>query len=71
MQVDRLFDWDPRKDAPIQESLANQKDYVQSEFDKRLKASILALNEQVNELCGNQKAQTAFLVLCKVSSSWV
>lgn len=47
VQVDRLFDWAPSKDAPIQESLAQQKDYVQAEFEKRLAASILALNEQV------------------------
>eukprot|EP00884_Botryococcus_braunii_P012838 jgi/Botrbrau1/21555/Bobra.174_2s0055.2 len=45
-KVDRLFDWESTKDAPIQDSLAKQKDYVQAEFEKRLKASILALNEQ-------------------------
>ena len=46
-QVDRLFDWRSEKDAPIRESLEAQKSHVAAEFEQRLAASILNLNEQV------------------------
>lgn len=46
MQIDRLFDWKPAADAPIQQSLAKQKDHVRREFEERLAQSILNLNEQ-------------------------
>ena len=46
-QVDRLFDWRSEKDAPIRESLEAQKPHVAAEFEQRLAASILNLNEQV------------------------
>lgn len=45
-QVDRMFDWKAVKDAPIRDSMAQQKDYVRLEFDKRLQQSTLNLNEQ-------------------------
>lgn len=45
-QVDRMFDWQPVKDAPIRDSFAAQKDYVNLEFEKRLQQSTLNLNEQ-------------------------
>ena len=41
-----MFDWAVLKDAPMQESLAQQKDYVRSEFERRLQQAVLALNEQ-------------------------
>ena len=46
-QVDRLFDWRSEKDAPIRQSLEAQKPHVVAEFEQRLAASILNLNEQV------------------------
>ena len=45
-QVDRMFDWAVLKDAPMQESLAQQKDYVRAEFERRMQQAVLALNEQ-------------------------
>ena len=41
-----MFDWKAVKDAPIRDSMAQQKDYVRLEFDKRLQQSTLNLNEQ-------------------------
>ena len=46
MQIDRLFDWKPSADAPIQPTLAKQKEHVRREFEERLAQSILNLNEQ-------------------------
>jgi translation initiation factor 5B len=45
-QVDRLFDWQSEKDAPIRDALARQPPHVAAEFERRLAASILNLNEQ-------------------------
>lgn len=44
--MDRLFDWKPVLNAPIQTTLAQQKKHVQDEFETRLRESILNLNEQ-------------------------
>ncbi len=41
-----MFDWAVLKDAPMQESLAQQKDYVRAEFERRMQQAVLALNEQ-------------------------
>ena len=41
-----MFDWKAVKDAPIRDSFAQQKDYVNIEFEKRLQQSTLNLNEQ-------------------------
>ena len=41
-----MFDWATLKDAPIQESLAQQKEYVRAEFERRMQQAVLALNEQ-------------------------
>ena len=41
-----MFDWAVLKDAPMQESLAQQKEYVRAEFERRMQQSVLALNEQ-------------------------
>ena len=41
-----MFDWKVHTDAPIQVSLAGQKENVRQEFDRRLKQSVLNLNEQ-------------------------
>ena len=46
MQVDRLFDWQPVPNAPIQESLASQKENVRAQFEQRLQQTMLNLNEQ-------------------------
>ena len=46
MQIDRLFDWKSTADAPIQPTLAKQKEHVRREFEERLAQSILNLNEQ-------------------------
>ena len=46
MQVDRLFDWQPVPNAPIQESLASQKEHVRAQFEQRLQQTMLNLNEQ-------------------------
>ena len=45
-QVDRLFDWRAGKDAPIRDALERQPPHVTAEFERRLAASILNLNEQ-------------------------
>ena len=45
-QVDRLFDWRSEKDAPIRDALDRQPPHVAAEFERRLGASILNLNEQ-------------------------
>ncbi|KAK9830542.1 hypothetical protein WJX72_012372 [[Myrmecia] bisecta] len=45
-KVDRLFDWKPIADAPIRDTLEQQKDYVKVEFEKRLAEATLNLNEQ-------------------------
>ena len=41
-----MFDWKAVKDSPIRDSFAQQKDYVNLEFEKRLQQSTLNLNEQ-------------------------
>ena len=41
-----MFDWKAVKDSPIRDSFAQQKDYVNLEFEKRLRQSTLNLNEQ-------------------------
>lgn len=50
-QVDRLFDWQAVKDAPIRDSMAQQKEHVLVEFRQRFEQARLNLNEQVR-LCG-------------------
>ena len=45
-QVDRLFEWQAVKDAPIMDALERQKPHVKTEFEQRLRQSILNLNEQ-------------------------
>ncbi|EIE19434.1 P-loop containing nucleoside triphosphate hydrolase protein [Coccomyxa subellipsoidea C-169] len=45
-KVDRLFEWQAVKDAPIMEALERQKPHVKAQFEQRLQQSILNLNEQ-------------------------
>ncbi|KAK9915050.1 hypothetical protein WJX75_004126 [Coccomyxa subellipsoidea] len=45
-KVDRLFEWQAVKDAPIMDALERQKPHVKTEFEQRLRQSILNLNEQ-------------------------
>jgi translation initiation factor 5B len=44
--VDRLYDWKANLNAPIQQSLSEQKKHVQDEFEQRCQAAVLNLNEQ-------------------------
>jgi len=45
-KVDRLYDWTPNADFPIQETLKLQPKGTQEEYETRLSAALLALNEQ-------------------------
>ena len=57
-QMDRLFDWGTMKDAPIRDTLAQQKPHVVTEFRQRLQQSVLNLNEQARPLCPSSTLQT-------------
>ena len=46
MQVDRLFEWNSRDNAGIQDSLEEQASHVAAEFEKNLQRATLNLNEQ-------------------------
>eukprot|EP00929_Paragymnodinium_shiwhaense_P028140 TRINITY_DN16378_c0_g1_i1.p1 TRINITY_DN16378_c0_g1~~TRINITY_DN16378_c0_g1_i1.p1 ORF type:complete len:887 (+),score=246.60 TRINITY_DN16378_c0_g1_i1:82-2661(+) len=45
-KVDAIYDWSSEQDACMRESLARQKDFVQDQFQRRLKSVILELNER-------------------------
>lgn len=45
-KVDRLYDWNPQPDKPIQFALSKQKPHVLEEYEDRVKRSLLALTEQ-------------------------
>merc|ERR1719265_1751200 len=45
-KVDRLYNWKETSWGPIQETLANQKDYVNDEFDTRWTKTQLAMQEK-------------------------
>ena len=72
MQVDRLFDWQPVPNAPIQESLASQKEHVRAQFEQRLQQTMLNLNEQgAPPSCSSPHVMSCHVILCHVMSCHV
>jgi translation initiation factor IF-2 len=50
-QVDRLYDWKTRTDAPIRDTLDAQERHVAVEFEQRLNKVKAELMQQVRCLC--------------------
>ncbi|WWD10373.1 hypothetical protein V865_008508 [Kwoniella europaea PYCC6329] len=45
-KIDRMYGWEPKKNAGFRETLNSQKAFVRSEFEDRVKAAKLAFAEQ-------------------------
>ncbi|WVQ70320.1 uncharacterized protein L199_008546 [Kwoniella botswanensis] len=45
-KIDRMYGWEPKKNAGFRETLNSQKAFVKSEFEDRVKAAKLAFAEQ-------------------------
>lgn len=46
-KIDRMYNWRANENSPVRDSLSQQEQATQDEFDTRCRDSMLALNEQV------------------------
>jgi translation initiation factor 5B len=63
-KIDRMYNWQTHENAPVRDSLEQQSQATQDEFDRRCRESILALNEQARFWSADQRSTSDESPVC-------